>query len=97
MVAIRAAWTAWRTRNPDAVWPAGLTAVPPKLIAIGCLPIRLIQVDGGVRSIDRAGLSRLAFELVRSGNEAVEPGHGAAVILLGDGGKLFGDAVGSRG
>src|SRR5262249_61715208 len=38
-------------------------------------------------SIDRAGLSRRALELVWSRNQAVEPGQCAAVVLLGDAGE----------
>ena len=46
-------------------------------------------------SIDRGGFSRRSLELIGSRNQAVEPGHRAAVILLGNAREKLGDAVGS--
>src|SRR5262249_42772206 len=56
--------------------------------------IRGVIVASGPGSIDRADFSRRALEFVRSRNQAVEPSHRAAVILLGDACEQLGDAIG---
>src|SRR5262245_24668159 len=87
---------------------AGRTASADRAVRLpsnrphGSLPISSIavvvpsspRVLSRLRSIDRARCSRLALELVRCGNEAIEPGHRAAVVFVADFLKQLGDTVG---
>src|SRR5689334_22079197 len=107
MLASRRPWTVWLLRYPakpgprppieppDTRRPADFTAVPRTHPSRSLLPIKPIQIAGRLGSLDRAGRSRRALELVRTGNHAVEAGHRAAVIRLGDAHEQLGDAVGS--
>src|SRR6476646_6148396 len=97
MAAIRRTWTVWLLRYPAESRPypptepsdvrrsADLTADPRNHPSQSrSSPIKPIQIPSRLESIGRAGLSRRALKFVRSWNQAIEPGHRAAVILLGD-------------
>src|SRR5262245_4071170 len=83
----------------DVSRPADFTAAPQNHALAVLSPIRPLQgvvVARQPGSIDRAGLSRRALELGRRRDQAVEPTHRAAVILLGNARERLGDTVGGR-
>src|SRR5262249_47258463 len=95
------AGTASGDRSVRRAPPRRSHAGPPKSPIVVVLspskPIHVVVVASRRRSIGRAGFYRRALELVRSGNQAVETSHCAAVILLGDAHEQIGDTIGGGG